>query len=111
MARVRKQYRSNELSRYLDNVRKKLRLFSEENRLSQRAVAGKAGITLSTVNEIWTGAARDVRLSTLVALASALDRDVLQLMAGSDLSLTDPDKQDLETVWQRINRLYQKHCG
>ena len=108
MGRLKKQYEDKDLSEALATVRRKLVIFRESLDLSQNELARRSGISLSTINDIENGLASDIRLSTIVSLATALKKNPIELLIPSDLKLKDSDRKDLEAAYVILKRLTTK---
>jgi transcriptional regulator with XRE-family HTH domain len=63
---------------------RRLRGLREAQGLSQQALAGAAGLSISVVTQLEQGLKGDPRLSTAAALARALGVTVDDLLAGQD---------------------------
>lgn len=76
--------------------------------LTQNALALRSKISNTTVNEIEKQRCRDIRLSTLTALAKALNVPVLQLMQSSDVKVKKNDRARLLKASEDILRITRK---
>ena len=62
------------------SIARKVKEFRESKGLSQQELAVKAGLSISEVAQIEQGKKADLRMSTVIALAKALEIDVGQLL-------------------------------
>lgn len=63
---------------------KQVRALREERGLSQMGLAELAGLHLNSLHKLETGAASNPTLGTLIALATALDVDVRELLPAQE---------------------------
>lgn len=108
MGRPTKLNLPKDLSSVLDRVGANLRDLRDASGLSQAAVAAGAKISATTLNQLETQRGRDVRLSTLVALARTLGCSVERLFATSDLTLSTRDQSKLLRASEDIARILRK---
>lgn len=80
MARVTKQYGDKQLEKYLKLLTHHLKALRESRELSIRDLEEASKVSFSTIHEIETLKVRDVRLSTLTALARSLDVSLIELI-------------------------------
>lgn len=112
MSRPAKSELPKELSKVLKLVSQNIKTIRKQQGLSQIQLAEDAGISVTTLNEIESKANRDIRISTLVALAESLDASLLDLfLAGEGV----PNSKDMEQLMhlsrsldRTLNRLAQK---
>lgn len=76
--------------------------------MTQTELAAQAKISLTTMNEIETKPLRDIRLSTLVAIASVMSVPVVRLLEGSDVNLSSRDHAKLVKAGEEILRITRK---
>ncbi len=109
MGRTPKSHLPPELVELLQHIGGNLIALRQEKNLSQAELARRARVSLTTVNEAETRQFRDIRLSTLTALASALDVPVTRLFVASDLEeLTSRDQAQLLKASEAILRITRK---
>lgn len=77
-------------------------------KISQNQLALRTGVSLSTLNEIETRCHRDIRISTLVALAKELDVSLVQLLRKSRIDLSNEDQSTLLKASESILRITKK---
>jgi transcriptional regulator with XRE-family HTH domain len=80
MGRLKTEYRDPLLRKTLTNLARNLFEARTKSGLNQQDLATRAKISSSTVSEIERKDARDLRLSTLTALARVLDVDISWLL-------------------------------
>ncbi len=102
MARTRKTYNDKGLTGAMQCIAKSLTAAREALGLSQRQLAKKSRIGLATINELESGATRDLRLSTIFALAKHLKADPREWLWESDVKLSHSDKSDLAEILQKL---------
>lgn len=107
MGRVRKDYRNKELAELVKAVSNKLKLFREDEGLSQNELAKRAGVSKTTVNDIENGVATDIRFSTVCGLAKVLKKRPVDFFTPSDLCLCDPDRKEYIEAFEQLAELYQ----
>lgn len=76
--------------------------------LSQAELARRSKVSITTVNEIETRQFRDVRLSTLSALARTLQIPVVRLLQSPDFDLSSRDQTQLLRASEAIFRITRK---
>jgi transcriptional regulator with XRE-family HTH domain len=108
MGRPPKLNLSPRFSELLHQIGSNVRYFREEQGLTQAALARRAKISNTTLNEIETRQFRDVRLSTLAALAQALETPVMHLLGGSDIELPSKDQAQLLKASESIMKITRK---
>ena len=108
MGRPPKSSLPSELEDLLQAIGANLCEIRRENGISQAEMARRAKVSLTTVNEIETRQFRDVRLSTLIALASVLHVPVTRFMAATDLDLSDSDQARLLKASDTLLRITRK---
>ena len=99
---------SQDLARQLERISTNVRRLREARKFSQADIARRSKVSTTTVIEIETKPVRDIRLGTLVAIASALDVDVVRLLHGSDLRMPESDKALLLKASEDILRVTRK---
>lgn len=80
----------------------------EQKGLSQAELARQAKVSLTTLNEIETRRFRDIRLSTLFAIAKVLDVDISSLILKSDVELGKKDQAILLRASEAILSITKK---
>lgn len=109
MGRPAKPISSAELAKILDQVGANIRLHREGKEMSQIALAKRAKISLTTLNEIEGRRFRDIRLSTLSALAQALQVPFIKLLERSAVQeLSRTDQLQLLKASESIRRIAKK---
>lgn len=108
MGRPFKSNLPKELASALDRIGANLRELREARGLTQAAVAEVSKVSTTTINQLESQRCRDVRLSTMVALAKALGCQVESLFAGTDIQLTTRDHARLLRASEDILRIVKK---
>ena len=77
--------------------------------MTQSELAAKSKVSLTTINETEGKALRDIRLSTLVALAEAMNISPVKFFGISDLDdLASADKAQLLKASELLTKLTRK---
>lgn len=108
MGRPAKTNLTPALQSVLKTIGVNLRNLREDKGFSQSQLAEKSGVSLTTLNEIESKQHRDIRISTLVALASSLKVSVLELFVDSDLKMSKSDRDQLLQASQLLQKLSRK---
>lgn len=108
MGRAPKHELPLELASVLRQVGANLFSIREERGLTQAELARRSKISTTTVNEIETRQFRDIRLSTLSALAAALEVSIVELLAPSNVELSSNDQAQLLKASEAILRIARK---
>jgi len=108
MGRPPKSELPHELAALLRRISANLREARQKKGWSQSELGKQSRISLTTVNEIETRQFRDIRMSTLVSLASALDISAIELLKGSDLDLSSNDQAQLLRASETIMKISRK---
>lgn len=99
---------STDLLALLERVGRNIAYYRAERSLSQVELARKSGVSVTTLNEIETFKPRDMRLSTLFAIARALGIPPVQLMSAAELDLSAKDHATLLKASEAIFRITKK---
>lgn len=93
-----------DLSRLLEQIGGNLRELRQATGMTQAKLAKLSKVSTTTLSDLESKCARDVRLSTLLALARILECDVARLLVGSDVNLSLRDHMRLlkasEDIWK-----------
>lgn len=108
MGRVPKNNLAKRFSDVLQQIGLNIRYHRQEKNLTQAELARRAGISNTTLNEIETRQFRDIRLSTLSALAQALDVPLIHLIRDSDVEISSRDHATLLKATESILRITQR---
>lgn len=109
MGRPPKTNLPNELTQLLKKVGSNLSAIRKEKGLTQSELARRSKVSITTINEIETRRIfRDIRLSTLTALSSALGVPATRFFWSSDLELHQRDQAQLLKASEAISRIAQK---
>lgn len=108
MGRPPKNYKHPELLRLIKIVGANIKLIRESRQLSQAELARRASIAATTLNELETRSCRDIRLSTLIAIATALDEDVRGLFGESNVKMSSEDREKLLRASEDILKITRK---
>jgi transcriptional regulator with XRE-family HTH domain len=108
MGRKIKQNLPKDLSDLLELIGANLRDMRTSRGITQAALAKNSKVSTTTVSDLESKCARDVRLSTLTALARVLDCDVARLLVVSDLNLTAKDQARLLKASEDILKIARK---
>lgn len=83
----------------MENLRDNLSMYIDEPEISLRSIADDADVSVSTLNSILYGKAKDCYMTTLVALANALDVSIDELIGTSTLPR---GVAELARIWRRL---------
>jgi transcriptional regulator with XRE-family HTH domain len=72
------------MTKRLPSLGRRVKQLREAAGLSQQALAAAAGVSISAVTQLEQGSKGDPRISTVAALAAALDVTVDELLAGAE---------------------------
>lgn len=111
MGRTPKSHLPNELASLLRQIGNNIAAIRQEKGLSQAELARRSKISATTLNEIETRQFRDVRISTLTAVASTLKVSVVQFLESSDLQISNHDQAQLLKASEAILRVTRKIRG
>ncbi len=100
-----------ELSQLLKQVGANLRDLRAAKGLTQAELASKSKVSPTTLNEIESRRFRDIRLSTLAALAKVLSVPVVRLLATSDVKVTSKDQARLLKASEDILNIARRITG
>jgi transcriptional regulator with XRE-family HTH domain len=108
MGRRPKSDLSPKLADLLKVIGRNIREIRQSQGLTQTDLAQRSKVSLTTLNEMETQAQRDVRLSTLVALAEVLSLPVAGLLMATDVRLESRDHARLLKASEDIQRIMRK---
>lgn len=108
MGRPPKSDLSPKLVKLLQQIGANIAAIRRDQNLAQAELARRAKISLTTLNEIETRRFRNIRLSTLCAIAQALNVSVHQFFMVSDVDLSSRDRQQLLQASESILRITKK---
>lgn len=97
------------LKKILKIIGLNIKSLRKEKEISQIDLAHRANISPTTLNEIESRCHRDIRLSTLVAIAQSLNVSTLELFVEGDLKLSRSDMDQLLQAGETIRRLTLKN--
>ena len=108
MGRPVKTNLSDDLLETLQRIGRNISAARSEKGISQAELARQAKISTTTLNEIESRQCRDIRVSTLSAIAAALDVSVGKLFASSDIDLSSRDQAQLLKASEVILKISRK---
>lgn len=108
MGRVPKKSLPATLAFVLQQVGHSVQELRKAAKLTQAELARRAGISLTTLNELETRQCRDVRLSTLSQIASVLNTPVARLLQVPDVRLSQSEQTQLLTASEAIVRIAKR---
>lgn len=108
MGRAPKDNLPKELAEILAVIGANLTSARTEHQLTQIDLAKKSKVSVTTINEIESRRFRDIRISTLISLAKALDISFYNLLVSSDVSLERSDHAKLLKASEDIVRIVSK---
>lgn len=110
MGRPPKSDLPNDLKKVLTSIGRNIRALREKQDIKQAELARLAQISVATLNEIEVKCQRDIRLSTLTAIAQRLKVSVEHLLIGSDLEadMSSSDKAQLLRASETLLRISKK---
>src|SRR4051812_17919020 len=108
MGRPVKSHLPAELAGLLKQIGANLTDLRAKKGLSQAELARRSKISTTTLNEIESRQFRDVRLSTLSALAHALGVSVIEVLQSSDVEINSKDQARLLKASEAIVRITRK---
>ncbi|MCB0414727.1 MAG: helix-turn-helix transcriptional regulator [Bdellovibrionales bacterium] len=92
----------------LKTVGSNIREIRLEKQISQAELAQKANISSTTLNEIESRQHRDIRLSTLDAIAEVLDISIVELFIETDIKLSKSDRDQLLKASETLQKIVRK---
>lgn len=108
MSRTPKSDLPPELKSVLKIVGKNLKSLRDDRGLSQSSLAEKSGVSLTTLNEIESKQHRDIRVSTLVSIAQALNVSLIELFLDTDIEISNSDRDQFLQASQVLQKLSRK---
>ncbi len=111
MGRPPKEHLDPSLQKMLRVIGANLKQIRTQKGISQVEVAASAKISITTLNEIEKRRYRDVRLSTVCAIAQALSVPVISLLTDSDVKLKSADQTKLLKASEEIINIARKIRG
>ena len=109
MGRPPKLHIPADLKRILLSVGKNIRARREKLKISQVELSRRAKVSQTTLNEIESRSARDIRVSTLLLIAEKLGVSLSELFMESDLQLAKSnDHAQLLQASETILRIAKK---
>lgn len=108
MGRKPKTNLPNDLVKTIRRVGANLHYYRLDAELTQAELSKAAQVSVTTINEMEARRCRDMRLSTLVSLAKALDVPLIKFFGESDLKLGSEDKQKLLRASEDLAVLIRK---
>ena len=105
MGRAPKTNLPYDLALLLKRVGGNIRDRREKIDMTQAELASKSKVSVTTLNEIESRRFRDIRLSTLVAIAKILEVSVPSLLQGSDVKLSSGDRARFLKASEELVRL------
>lgn len=108
MGRPPKKDLHPDLSKWLQQIGGNLAALREEAEMSQAELSRRSKVSLTTINEIESRRFRDIRMSTIVALARGLGTSPMLLLRSSELKLKSSDQTRLLKASEDILRITKK---
>lgn len=111
MGRTPKKDLHPDLLKWLHQIGANVAALREESGMTQTELSRRSKVSLTTLNEIETRRFRDIRMSTIIALARGLDVAAILLLRGSDVKLKSSDQTRLMKASEDILRIAKKITG
>lgn len=108
MGRPTKKDLPPDLVKWLNQIGANVRSTRQELKLSQAEVSKRSKVSITTLNHIESQRSRDIRMSTIVALATGMGVPPLLLLRVSDIKLKSSDHSRLLKASEDILRITKK---
>ncbi len=108
MGRPPKSAIDPDLSRLLQTIGGNITDLRKAHGITLAELSARSKVSISTLNEIEKRRFRDIRLSTIAAIAKVFAVPVIQLLLGSDIKLKSSDRTRLLRASEDILRISRK---
>ena len=108
MGRPPKKDLPPDLAKWLQQIGANVAALRDETGLTLAELSKRSKVSVTTINEIESRRFRDIRMSTIVALANGLGISPMALLRGSDIKLKSSDQNRLLKASEDILRITKK---
>lgn len=108
MGRAPKNDLHPDLLKWLQQIGANVAALRDESGLTLSELSKRAKVSVTTINEIESRRFRDIRMSTIVALAHGLNVSPMALLRGSDIKIKSSDQNRLLKASEDILRITKK---
>ena len=92
----------------MSTIAKNLQSLRKEAGLSQTKLSKLSGVAASTINEIENLVVKDIRLSTISALAKILEVEPLEVITPSSFDFKNEEKEEFQQALKTLMKISKK---